>query len=231
MYTKKYRETHKKEIAIYLKRYHQKNRDKHIASMKFYRDSHKEEIKQCKEIWKQKNSDKIKLQDKKYYEDNKERIDIYQKNWKIENIDYMKKYLTEYHGKFKEKLNKKNREYWEVNKKRFIEMHKQWRKTPKGKLCERVSRHKYRAKNKGLTISIVQGVYEDNIKQFGTLTCYLCLLPVPFGKDHLEHKTPLSRGGTNDYNNLAIACQKCNCKKHNKTEAEYRMEVLNYEKN
>ena len=68
-------------------------------------------------------------------------------------------------------------------------------------------------------------IYEDNIKKFGTLTCYLCSHPVPFKKDHLEHKTPLSRGGTNEYSNLAIACQKCNLKKNNKTEAEYRKEI------
>ena len=73
-----------------------------------------------------------------------------------------------------------------------------------------------------LSIATIQLVYEDNIKKYGTLTCYLCEKPVPFKKDHLEHKIPLSRDGTNEYNNLAIACQKCNIRKHTKTEAEYR---------
>ncbi len=77
-----------------------------------------------------------------------------------------------------------------------------------------------------LTLRVIQQVYEDNIKQYGTLTCYLCLKPIPFGKDHLEHKTPLSRGGNNEYANLAIACQRCNCHKNTKTEAEYRKEIL-----
>lgn len=79
-----------------------------------------------------------------------------------------------------------------------------------------------------LTTESLQRVYEDNIKQYGTLTCYLCLLKVPFGKDHLEHKTPLSRGGSNYYSNLAVSCQKCNVSKKNKTEKEYRryLEIL-----
>ena len=103
----------------------------------------------------------------------------------------------------------------------------------KGKTPEEIKRnirirrklYKYKMKKAGeLTIQIVQQVYEDTIKKYGTLTCYLCELPIPFGKDHLEHKIPLSRGGTNDRENLDIACQKCNCKKHNKTEAEYRKE-------
>ena len=78
-------------------------------------------------------------------------------------------------------------------------------------------------KNGGeLLVQTIQLVYEDNIKRFGTLTCYLCLNPITFGQDSLEHKTPLSRGGTNEYNNLAIACKKCNNVKHTRTEKEYR---------
>ncbi len=95
---------------------------------------------------------------------------------------------------------------------------------------KKMTRQKRKAFMKGggkLSIQTIQQVYEDNIKRFGTLTCYLCLQPIPFGKDHLEHKTPLIRGGTNEYNNLAIACQHCNCKKHTKTEVEYRKERTN----
>ena len=40
-------------------------------------------------------------------------------------------------------------------------------------------------------------------------------------KEHLEHKNPLSRGGTNNYENLDIACSRCNHRKRNKTVAEY----------
>lgn len=92
-----------------------------------------------------------------------------------------------------------------------------------------VQRAKRRALFQGggkLNIKTVQLVYEDNIKKYGTLTCYLCLMPIEFKKDHLEHKIPLSRGGSNEYNNLAIACQHCNNKKSFKTEKEYRRDVL-----
>lgn len=86
---------------------------------------------------------------------------------------------------------------------------------------------KYNMKKAGLlTIQTIQKVYEDNIKRYGTLTCYLCLNPILFGEDHLEHKTPLSRGGTNKRDNLDIAHQRCNNKKFNKTEEEYRKEIL-----
>ena len=107
----------------------------------------------------------------------------------------------------------------------FREVKREYRR--KNKAQFKAYDHKKRLRRSTLTIETVQRVYEDNIKKYGTLTCYLCLEPIPFGKDHLEHKTPLSRGGTNEYYNLGVACQKCNCKKHNKTVKEYKeyMEV------
>lgn len=73
-----------------------------------------------------------------------------------------------------------------------------------------------------LSTKTVQLVYEDNIKRYGTLTCIYCLKVVEFGQDTLEHKVPLSKGGTNEYNNLAIACRHCNSMKGILTEEEYK---------
>lgn len=72
-----------------------------------------------------------------------------------------------------------------------------------------------------LSIKTIQQVYEDNIKKYGTLTCYLCLNLIEFGKDSLEHKIPISRGGNSQYDNLEISCRRCNSKKQNKTVEEY----------
>jgi hypothetical protein len=45
---------------------------------------------------------------------------------------------------------------------------------------------------------------------------------------HIEHLEPLSRGGVDDFDNLAVACVKCNARKHNRTVEEYRLVLLNY---
>ena len=49
----------------------------------------------------------------------------------------------------------------------------------------------------------------------------LCENQIPFGKDELDHKIPLSRGGNNLYENLGIVCRQCNSKKRSKTFEEY----------
>jgi 5-methylcytosine-specific restriction endonuclease McrA len=72
-----------------------------------------------------------------------------------------------------------------------------------------------------ITTYLLQLVYERNIKRFGRLSCYLCGLPVDMGKEHLEHKIPICRGGRNNYGNLDIACASCNHKKNTKTEKEF----------
>lgn len=83
-------------------------------------------------------------------------------------------------------------------------------------------KYKYNFRNAGvLTSETITKVYQDNINKFGILSCYLCGQPIGESKEHLEHKTPLSRGGTNEYDNLGIACQKCNYQKRNKTLDEY----------
>lgn len=105
---------------------------------------------------------------------------------------------------------------------KYKEYTKRFNQSFRGKLSNRIKVAKYRRMLKDLTLVIVQQVYEDNIKHYGTLTCYLCLEPIKFGNDHLEHKTPLSRGGGNSKENLGVSCAYCNFKKHNKTVEEFK---------
>ena len=132
-----------------------------------------------------------KIQRKRYYQNNKEHCAKYQKQYRKDNI------------------------------KHYVKQKRQYRQTPAGKAVIRADNHKRRLLTKDLTTKTVQRVYEDNIKLFGTLTCILCEKPIKFGKDSLEHLTPLSRGGSNDFSNLGVAHAKCNSKKHVMTLKEW----------
>lgn len=66
-------------------------------------------------------------------------------------------------------------------------------------------------------------MYEDQ----GGLCAY-CETPLGnprFASYHVDHMTPLSRGGVNDWTNLAITCPTCNVSKQAKTAEEF-MEYL-----
>lgn len=45
---------------------------------------------------------------------------------------------------------------------------------------------------------------------------------------NLDHRTPKSRGGSNDISNIAIACRDCNFLKHDRTDAEFRAFLREY---
>lgn len=48
-----------------------------------------------------------------------------------------------------------------------------------------------------------------------------CNKSIEFGQDSLEHIISISKGGSNDINNLDIAHKSCNSSKGNKTLEEY----------
>lgn len=150
-------------------------------------------------------------------------------DWKAKGEDY-KKYKTDWMRKDRQKPGVREKRNFILKERRHrLGISKKYREEyvglSKTKEYKRLSNQAYKRRVRiggKLSIHTIQQVYEDNIKQYGTLTCYLCLQPIEFGKDTLEHKIPLVRGGTNVYNNLAISCQRCNYRKHDKTEIEYR---------
>lgn len=127
----------------------------------------------------------------------------YLKNWKKKNRARVAEHNKTYRDKNSAKC-KAARDSWR----------KEWRKTPAGIYSTKASSH-------SLCSAAVQFVFERNIKKHGRLTCYLCLIPLDFGRAQIEHSIPLSRGGANKVENLDIACGSCNQSKHSKTAEEF----------
>lgn len=50
--------------------------------------------------------------------------------------------------------------------------------------------------------------------------CHYCATPL-FAYYHIEHKTPLSRGGADKLSNICLACPTCNLRKGTKTAEEF----------
>jgi 5-methylcytosine-specific restriction endonuclease McrA len=51
--------------------------------------------------------------------------------------------------------------------------------------------------------------------------CAYCGISLYFIEQHIDHKTPISRGGSNYIENIAVTCASCNQSKHTKTAEEF----------
>lgn len=67
----------------------------------------------------------------------------------------------------------------------------------------------------------VQRLKNFKLKEQGK-QCVYCLAEISMETADLDHKTPLSRGGSHDLTNLQVLCSACNKEKHSKTDKEYR---------
>lgn len=197
------------------------NRTSLIIKRKELYQANIEHFRKQKRDWVAKNKEKVNELKRKWYQTNNGAEQ--KREWNLKNKEKMREVKRAWNLKNREKIRIiaaiKRRE----NKDKIRERKRLWAKTPQGKIQELRHRMRRKGYHRDLLDKVMlQSIYEDNIKNYGTLTCYLCLKPIEFGKDHLDHKTPLSRGGDSSKNNLGIAHSVCNLKKHNRTEKEYR---------
>ena len=55
--------------------------------------------------------------------------------------------------------------------------------------------------------------------------CALCGMPVKYNKMTIDHKIPLSHGGTNEICNLQLACLSCNRAKQDISEKDFPAKI------
>ena len=104
----------------------------------------------------------------------------------------------------------------------------------KCKACRRAASKKHHEENPEMTairrerykgnLARAEGGYSQSdvealCKSQGNL-CFYCA-SILNDKAEVDHKTPLSRGGSNWPENICLACQTCNRDKNNKSAAEY----------
>lgn len=184
---------------------------------KQYRQDNKEYCLEYSKQYYQNNKEKYKKLANQYYLIHKEQMDNYRKQWRKDNKEHMIKYREDN----KEKEIKQGKQWREDNEEHCREYNKQYRQTLSGKASSRARSQNRRTLLKDLTKETVQRVYEDNVKKYGVLTCYLCFKPIINNDDSLDHSTPLIRGGSNNYKNLGIAHLSCNNQKYTKTLSEW----------
>lgn len=103
------------------------------------------------------------------------------------------------------------------------EYHKEYRKThPEAKRASENARRAQKQNSGGTyTSADIHLLVISQTDKSGRLRCWWCGEPIK-GTYHVDHRIPLSRGGSNASENLCIACIKCNLQKYNKLPGEWK---------
>lgn len=122
----------------------------------------------------------------------------------------------------KDCANSKSKDWRERNPDKWNEINrrnsKQWRSDNPQRVCELKRTYRARKRNAGgnHTAEDVNRIYE-----FQQGYCWWCGKPLN-GKYHVDHRIPLSRGGSDKASNLVCACAKCNLSKSDKMPWEWK---------
>jgi len=90
----------------------------------------------------------------------------------------------------------------------------------KNPLREREHDHRYRARKKAALVAPVTVAFLRGLLDSQDGRCHYCRALLDARK-HVDHKQPLSRGGSHEPSNVCWTCPRCNISKKNKTEQEF----------
>lgn len=155
---------------------------------------------------------------KEWRERNKQHISEIHKKWVENNRQRAREIDHRYHVN---NLHSRRAYYKARHKKRLIQNPEQVR------MWTRLANSRRKARKLAASGFHTKEQFLAKCEFFGW-RCYLCDIQLSLETVTLEHRKPLSRGGSNWIANIAPACKFCNSRKHNKTEQEYRKIVAEY---
>lgn len=174
----------------------------------------------------------------KYWEDPVKHAEK-NKQWRTKNLEYNRQRTRDYYHANKDKerarhsrWRKERPEVRRASMRRFLNNHPDYRKKkdaeyskrPKYIEIRRAASRRRKARKRGaigtFTTADIRQIYE---MQKGR--CWYCQCDISEGY-HIDHRIPLSRGGTNWPNNLVLTCPHCNLSKHNKLPHEWSDRLL-----
>jgi hypothetical protein len=155
---------------------------------------------------------------KKWRENNPEKAKDHTRKWREKNRDHIKEKNVEYRASHSDELREYDRNRGKAR-----------RSDPSYKAKAKVYKLRRRSLERGATGTFSREEFEllqrAQTDRHGRLRCWWCGKPIK-GTPHLDHKHPISRGGTGNIGNLALSCQTCNQSKNAKTPAEWRGRLL-----
>lgn len=212
---------------------YRENAESVLAAKKSARESDHERFRARERTWYAANADRVKIRKgnwrknnlekarelgRKRYADNAEEMRARQRKYKAENKEILRKRrISEYAAKRSEIL-EAAKKYREDNRERLNAQQRARRESNPEKCRESAMRRRAR-KHGGTehyTASQLRSLWESVQHK-----CACCSAPITTKTRHIDHITPLARGGSNAIRNIQFLCRHCNVSKNARDPIEF----------
>lgn len=146
-----------------------------------------------------------------WYQQNKERQRELNRRWIAANTERWRQYRQSWYFENKEHMREVNQRWRDKNVEQWRSFGKRWRddNLQKARELERLKAHKRRALKRQSSGSFTREGWEALCLRYGG-KCLCCGSSEALTIDHV---VPLSKGGTNDIQNIQPLCNSCNIRK------------------
>lgn len=157
----------------------------------------------------------------KWYANNIEVARIARKKWRMDNVDLAATLSKEWYTRNIVRRNAKSREWYTHNKCRRAMVAKAFRSA--NRALYKLIAHRRRGAKGRYTKDDISVLWD---KQEGRCAAAHCRTPLD--NFHIDHKNPISRGGSNYPRNLQLLCAPCNINKGARTMREWNRARAKY---
>lgn len=178
----------------------------HPEQVKAYRLAHKSQQLARSRAWRRANPERAREHVRKWQAENREHVLAYKKRWREAHPEQHHAYAANW-----------SKAHPVERCRRAI----QWAKDNPEKANER--NHRHRARLRGARAEMLTPDQLQLILEAQGGRCRYCRVELG-QKRHLDHRTPLVRGGKHSLDNLCWACAPCNLRKGPKTAYEFLRE-------
>lgn len=167
----------------------------------------REQAKELARAWRQDNPERAAVNRDRWLSEHPEVLKRAQENWRKNHKTEIEKYEREYRARRKKETREQSRE-----------RSKRYRDKNRDKIRHRNSQRKYR--ERGAPGSHLRTEWLEKCNLLGW-SCSYCDTPLDTKTVTKDHVTPISRGGSNDIDNVVPCCSSCNSRKKDKTIEEF----------